>query len=184
MDQKTIITQYKEIQEKLRVQILTERTEKMNKDLKKMLEDISKVMFWKERKKTRRNVTNDFLTVKDEKGERKYDPESIKEITAAYYERLYAKKEIRSHPHHKLVKEEMENLEKDNNKDNEWFNLPPTKQEILEEITNKKNGKATTDVKNEIIKGGKEKFIKIVMPVLLVPSVEPRSNYEHLEGKR
>ena len=56
-------------------------------------------------------------------------------------QRLYAKKEIRSHPHHKLVKEEMENFEKDNNKDNEWFNLPPTEQEILEVITNKKNHK-------------------------------------------
>ena len=38
--------------------------------------------------------------------------------------------------------------------------------EIKEIIENKKNGKASTDLKNEIIKNTKEQFLRIFMPLI------------------
>ena len=82
----TNITKYKTIQERLRNQILIEKTEKTNSRLKKMTQDKTRIIFWKERKKLNRNFTNSCLTVKNDKGERIHDPEEIKQTTANYYE--------------------------------------------------------------------------------------------------
>ena len=39
-------------------------------------------------------------------------------------------------------------------------------QEISEIINRKKNGKATTDLKNELLKGGNKNVTKILMPLI------------------
>ena len=131
-----------------------------------MTEDKSKVTFWKERKKLKRNATNECLTVKNDEGLRQFDPEKVKNTVADYYERLYAKKDVRHHPHHEIVKKQMEEFEVDTRKDGEWYNELPTTDEVREIIESKKNGKASTDMKNEIIKNGKEQFIKMFMPLI------------------
>ena len=108
----------------------------------------------------KRNQTNDCLTVKNEKGERVHDPELIKETTANYYEKLYSRKITRTHPHHETVQRDIEEFKNCNYYESEWYNEAPTEKEIKEIIERKKNGKASTDLKNEIIKNTKEQFIK------------------------
>ena len=46
--------------------------------------------------------------------------------------------------------------------EDEWYNEPPTESEIREIIRNKKNGKATTDLKNEMMKATEVEFMKIL----------------------
>ena len=113
IDKTAAITKFKEIQETIRTKILEERTEKMNHRLKKITADKSKVSFWKERKKIGKNELNECLTVKDEKGIRQYNPEAIKEVTASYYETLYAFKEVREHPHHEKVARDIQIYQSD-----------------------------------------------------------------------
>ena len=161
-----MVTSYGEMQEKIRNQILLERTERTNRQLKKMTEDKTRIIFWKERKKLKRNQANNCLTVKNENGERVYDPEIIKETAASYYEKLYSKKPVRTHSHHETVQHDIEHFKRCNDHEGEWYNEPPTKKEIKEIIERKKNGKASTDIKNEIIKGTGDEFIKNLMPVI------------------
>ena len=131
-----------------------------------MVKDKSKVIFWKEIKRIQRSETNESLTVKNENGERVYDPEEIKEAMANFYEKLYAKRQTRPHPHHEQVKKDMEGHQNDMSHENEWYNYPPTEDEIKEIINNKKNGKASTDLKNEIMKNGNDHFVKTLMPLV------------------
>ena len=81
-NQPQILNENKLIQERIKGQILLERTKKANEQLKKMTDDKTRVLFWKERKKLKRNQMNTYLTVKNEEGERMYDPESVKETMA------------------------------------------------------------------------------------------------------
>ena len=165
-DQPDTLEQYKSIQEKIRNQILTEKTKKTNAQLNKMTQDKSRVIFWKERKKTMRNHANECVTVKDDSGQRQYDPEKIKETNANFFEKLYSKKPVRNHPHHSTVEEEILEFEKDKTYDQEWFNSLPTLKELSEVIEAKKHGKASTDLNNEIIKGTKDQFLKVFMPLI------------------
>ena len=55
-----------------------------------------------------------------------YHPDQIKEVMASYYENLYAKKEVRPHPHHEIVQIENQRFLVDKNKDHEWYNQPPS----------------------------------------------------------
>ena len=155
-DQQETLNKYKKIQENLKNQILLERTRKTNLRLKKMTQDKTKIIFWKERKRLNRNETNASLTVKNKSGERVYDPQAIKQTTADYYEDLYAKKTTRPHPHHDVVAKEVLEFQNNVEHEDEWYNCPPTEMEIKEIINNKKNGKASTDLNNEIIKNGGE----------------------------
>ena len=134
-DQPLLLQRYKIIQEKIRNQVLTEKTKKTNTQLNKMIQDKSRVNFWKERKKLMRNQANECGTVKNESGERQYDPEKIKETNAKFFEKLYSKKPVRSHPHHKTVEEEILEFEKD--KDQELGS-------ILEEVIDKRLEKIVT----------------------------------------
>ena len=85
---------------------------------------------------------------------------------ADFYENLYSKKPIEHHHHHDTVKTQLNKFETDFTKEEEWYNQPPTEGEILDIIENRKNGKATTDVRNEILKKNKVEFTKILMPVI------------------
>ena len=131
-----------------------------------MTQDKTRLIFWKERKRMSRNQTNECLTVKDDRGERVHDPSDIKQTTARYYENLYAIKPTRTHPHHNVVVKEILEFSNDMTHENQWYNEPPTKQEIKEIIDNKKNGKASTDLRNEIIKNGGDQFVQNLMPLI------------------
>ena len=76
-DQSQTLSEYKLLQNEIKKQILQERTEKENEQLKKMTADKTRVLFWKERKKLRRNQTNKCLTIKNDQGDRVYDPETV-----------------------------------------------------------------------------------------------------------
>ena len=158
--------EYIEIQTQLRNQILLERTLKTNDQFKKMTQNKNRVFFWKERKRIKRNETNECLTVKNENGDREFDPLNIMNTTANYYENLYGKKDTRTHEHHDVVKREMKEFESDLTYDQEWYNKLPTENEVINIIGNKKNNKASTDLKNELMKNTKEQFTRLYMPLI------------------
>ena len=161
------VDQYKGLVEELRNKVIEEKTESLNKKLKLMIKDKSRIIYWKAMKKLNRDNVNECLTVKNEAGERQYHPEAIKNEMATHYEKLYAKTKTRSHPHHEVVKSEIEMFKQDRNYENEWYNQVPTEQEVIEVIRGKKNGKATTDLKNEIMKRTEPEFVKILMPLII-----------------
>ena len=137
-----------------------------NNQFKRMTQDKSRVFFWKERKRIKRNETNECLTVKDKNGNRQFDPTKIMDTTATFYENLYGEKDNRPHEHHDIVKHEMKEFENDPSFDHEWYNKLPTENEILTILENKKNNKASTDIRNEMMKHTKEQFTKILMPLI------------------
>ena len=59
-DKDLIFNEFRSIQEKLKTKILEERTDKMNFRQKKMTQNNSEVLFWKERKKIMRNQLDDI----------------------------------------------------------------------------------------------------------------------------
>ena len=97
------ITQFKDIQERIKNQIIYEKSIKTKQKFEKMINDKSRNTFWKEKKKMSRNPVLESLIIKDEQGMRQYDPEKIKEHTAKYYENLYKKKDTTPHPYHQEV---------------------------------------------------------------------------------
>ena len=136
-DKPATICEYKRIQEKLRILILEERAKEMNDKMENMIKDKTKIQFWKLRKKLMRNEVNECLTVKNVAGKRVYDPEEAKEVHANHYEGLYANKEKRSHNHHQIVQEEIQQFITNYDYDNEWYNELPTDTEIMEAIREK-----------------------------------------------
>ena len=160
------VKEFKEIQEQIRIQITTERALKIQKRLSIISQDRSKNTFWRERKKLMQEPVKSHLTVKDETGERQYCPDSIKETMARYYENLYKKKQTRWHPRHDEIKSKILLSQSDTEYDNEWYNSVPTEKQILEIIDNKKNGKATTDLNNEMMKRSRDGFAKALMPLI------------------
>ena len=120
---------------------------------------------WKE-KKIMRDSTLEALTIKNNKGERLYDPDSVKEHTAMYYENLYKGKEYTYHPYHDEVNRKMTKYVNDKSHDGVDYNMPPTVKEIYEAIMGKTNGKPTTDIKNEMLKRPGETMSKFITPLI------------------
>ena len=83
---------------------------------------------------------------------------------AKYYEELYRKKPYPYHPYHDEVKNAIEKLSLGNDCSN--IDSAPSEVEIKNAITNKKNRKATTDWKNELIKKGENEMVRVVAPVI------------------
>ena len=73
-DKVTAMSEYKKVQEKLRIMILEERAKEINEKLENLIKDKTKIQFWKLRKKLMRNEVNECLTVKNDAGKRAYDP--------------------------------------------------------------------------------------------------------------
>ena len=160
------VNECKEIQEILRQQIQSERAEKIEKRASKILKDNSRTSFWRERKKINKDHTLENLTIKNNEGKRQYDPEKINETMADYYENLYRRKPIRWHKNHDEIEYKVKDHTENREYEEQWYNSPPTPAEILEIIENKKNGKATTELKNEIMKNAKVNFTRILMPLI------------------
>ena len=129
-------------------------------------QDNTKNSFWRERKKLKREPIKDNLTIKNEEGVRQLSPPAIMETMAAYYENLYKIKPIRWHQAHDDVKTDILNFQTDLKYENEWYNSAPTEEQIMQVLERKKNGKATTDIKNEMLKKGKYGFTRVITPLI------------------
>ena len=76
-----MILQYKGIQDRIHSQRVTEKTLHIERKFNKIAADKSRAS-WKEKRNMTKNNTHDSLTVKDEHGNRKYEPNQIKECMA------------------------------------------------------------------------------------------------------
>ena len=161
-----LITEYKEIQEKTRQQIVTEKTQKIKERFEKIVSEPSRHTFWKEKKKVTRNPTTENIIVKDIDGNRHFEPSAIKESIAIYYENLYKNKDYPYHPYHDDVKNRTISYLTNYEHENEYYNTRPSFQEIGRIIEQKKNGKSTTDIKNEMLKRPGESMIKFLQPLI------------------
>ena len=161
-----LISQYKEIQNRIHSQMVTEKTLHIEEKFNRIAADNSRTSFWKEKRKMTKNNTQDSLTVKDKNGNRKYDPEQIKECYATYYENLYSFKPKRPHPYHQEVTQNITNNLQNNEFDHLEYNILPSKTEVKEIINEKKNGKSTPDVRNEMLKRPGDKMVEFLYPLI------------------
>ena len=113
-----------------------------------------------------KDATFDSLIVKDEDGNRLYDPEQIKDRTARYYEDLYKSKPRRPHPYHAEIEHKIPENGINLNYDQEDYNLLPTKEELHEIILQKKNEKSTPDLQNKMLKWPGEAMVDFLYPLI------------------
>ena len=161
-----MILQYKDIQECIHNQMVTEKTSYIENKFNQIAADRSRASFWKEKRRMTRNHTQESLTVKDENGNRKYEPEEIKECMATYYENLYRHKTKRPHPYHQEVITKIQHNKHNYDYDHLDYNLPPSKEEVRDIIDGKKNGKSTPDIQNEMLKKPGERMIDFIYPLI------------------
>ena len=157
------LKEYMEKQEEVRLQAAKEEEVRTKKKFEKMMKG-GVNGFWKERKVLKSDKTGEWMIVKDEGGKRIMDPEKCKDIIATHYEKLYSKQPVPYHQWHNQVKESVENLGKEQTTGPQ--DDVPTREEIKETIMNKKNNKATTDWKNEIVKRGGDEMVDLILPVM------------------
>ena len=113
-----------------------------------------------------RNPSLESLIIKDKTGNRIYAPEQIKEVTARYYETLYKNKNLPCRPYHIQLENRLTLYNFNREHETDWCNEPPSQAEISEIVENKKNGKSTTDFKNEMIKKPGESMIKYIKTMI------------------
>ena len=159
------LVEYVKKQEQIRETAVNEEKEKVKSKFEKMMKESNNGGFWKERKKTKKDETSDWMIMKNKDGKRVYDSEENKEIIASHYEDLYAKRKMLYHPYHDLIREQIESLENEPTEDKE-IDKAPTKKEIEQVIRNKKNNKSTTDWNNEILKRGGEAMVEMIYTVI------------------
>ena len=157
------LKEYIKKQEEIRLLATKEEEERTAKKFEKMMQG-GVNGFWKERKILKSDQTGEWMIVKDESGKRIMDPEKCKDIVATHYERLYSIKPVPFHPWHAQVKERVEKLGKERTSGPQ--DMVPSRKEIKEVIHNKKNNKATTDWKNEIVKRGGDEMVDVIYPVI------------------
>ena len=149
---KLLIDNYKELQYKTNEQIADEKSTEITNKFQKIVTDKTWRTFWKEKKNITRNPTLESLAIKDNLGQRVYDPSKVKETMADYFEKLYKTKTFPFHPYHKTVNDNMQEYETNRDYENTRYNREPTIEELTKIIEEKKNGKSTPDIKNEMIK--------------------------------
>ena len=147
-----LINTYKIVQEKITSEMTHEKTIQIESKFRKIVADKSQNAFWKEKKRVSNNPTLESLIIKNENGRRLFTPEEVLEGTASYYEKLYKKNEVDFHPYHLEVKQKMKNCIENREYETQPYNITPSMTEISDIIANKKNGKSTTDLKNEMLK--------------------------------
>ena len=156
---------YIEKQKQVRHQIEKEEKERTEQKVKQILSG-DKNLFCKERSNQIKNVNDDWNGTKNDKGECIYDPEKNKENIALHYENLYKKPIFTHHPYHdKIIEENNKNM-MDREHENADYNKMPNIQEIKEIIKKKKNGRSTSDVKNEILKRGGDEMTRLILPLV------------------
>ena len=157
---------YIEKQIQTREQIKEEREEKIQARLEEVMNDKSRKTYWKVLKDGNRKPPSSWTTIKDDDGRRLIDPQDIKERVASYYEGLFRNRDVPYHPYHDIVTSSIKAYEQDFSHDTNEYNECPTLAEVKNAIQNKKNGKSTTDLPNEIIKCGEEEMAKIIHHVI------------------
>ena len=170
--------QYIAKQRETRNQIEQERAERIREKFSLMIQDKSCAQFWNNVRNGNRDPPSSWISIKDHNGKRLIDPNGIKERVANYYTELFAKQKIPHHPYHNEVEQAIKMYATDFSYDHLDYNECPTLAEIKMAIKNKKNGKSTTDLPNEIIKLGEEEMAKLIHHVVkafwdgeLVPSL-------------
>merc|ERR1712228_368912 len=138
---------YKETQEKTRQQLITEKSEKV-------------------KKRVTRDPAAECIIIKDKNGNRHFEPNTIKENIATYYEDLYKNRGYLYHPYHDELKRRTNAYLNNFEYENEYYNTAPPVREINEIIEQKKNGKSTTDIKNEMIKRPGENMVNFLQPLI------------------
>lgn len=165
-EKRKLLNDYIMKQQEVRDQACHEECERVKGRLQRMEGEHVQGQFWKERKLMKKDETSSWLITKDDQGQRIYDPELNKENIANYYEQLFSKIPRDHHPYHDEVKAALEHLKTNRNDDGGELDEVPTLSEVKAAILNKKNGKSTTDWKNEIIKLGGEEMARFVYPVI------------------
>ena len=163
---KLLIDNYMQIQEKAKEQIVKEKSEIIKRKFEKIKNDRTGHALWKEKKIVTRNPALETLSIKDDKGQRQYRPEDIKETHAKYYENLYKKKDFPYHPYHSEVQADIISYSRNFEYENTRYNKTPEIEEITNIIQKKKNGKSAPDLKNEMIKKPGETMIKFLYPMI------------------
>ena len=107
---------------------------------------------WKEKKLLTRNPTLEFLALKNEAGQRVTCPTEMIRTTADYFRNLYTTKSFPYHPYHQIIEHDMKMYDANRDYEETRYNREPTVEELIRIIEEKKNGKSTPDVKNEILK--------------------------------
>ena len=165
-EKKKHIVLYKNLQEKAREEIHNEKVKMVQRKFEKMIEDGSNNALWKEKKTLSRNPVLENLVIKDKDGTRQYNPTDIKVHTANYYETLYKNKFFKPHPYHLETEENIKSYLQINTHDQDSYNVIPTFEEVHQIIQEKKNGKSTTDVKNEMLKRPGETMTNFLYPLI------------------
>ena len=163
---KSLIEMYKKLQEKAKNEIHKEKIDLVKRKYEKIINDGSNNALWKEKKSLSRNPALENLIIKDKDGNRQYTPDDIKQHTANYYETLYKNKTYKYHPYHKEAKDRIQSYMVNKEYDNDNYNQLPSIEEIHEIIQEKKNGKSTTDIKNEMLKRPGEIMTTFIYPLI------------------
>ena len=162
----SLITTYKSIQESIKTQMTNEKSQQIEGKFKKIIADKSRNAFWKEKRLLSRNPVLEALVIKNEKGQRLFSPEEVKEGTVSYYQNLYKKKVIEPLPYHTEVENSIVAYVEDRQFELEPYNALPTPSEISTILANKKNGKSTTDFKNEMLKRPGKAMENLICPLI------------------
>ena len=161
-----LIINYKNLQEKTKEQMANEKSTEISHKFQKILKDKTWRTFWREKKTITRNPALDFLALKNESGNRVYCPNEIKKTTADYFKNLYKRKTFPFHPYHQMVINNIKVYEANREFENTRYNQEPTIEELTRIIEEKKNGKSTPDIKNEMIKKPGIHMIKFLHPLI------------------
>ena len=161
------IEEYKGLQDQIRDIMTKEKAEIITKKFEKITEDKSRNAFWGEKRRMTRNPVHDSLVIKDAHGHRQFEPEAIKENMALYYESLYRDKEFEYHPYHDEIERKINEYANNYEYDEMFYNLIPSKEEVSEIISQKKNGKSAPDFPNEMLKRPGEAMVDFIYPLVV-----------------
>ena len=166
-DKKTHLKyEYIEKQKCVRIQLGIEEKEETERKIQKILKG-DRNIFWKDREKFFSDRCDEWNIIKDKNGKRLFDPSEIKENMASFYQNLYTKPNCNYHPYHTEVTELTNQNMMDMSYETSEYNQEPSMEEIKTVLSKKKNGKSTSDIKNEILKRGGEPMATLVYPLVL-----------------
>ena len=159
-------TKYREIQDKLLDCTVSQKTDEITRKFETLMEDKSRTLYWQATRQASRDPTLESLVVKNNAGERQFDPEGIKNTTADYFESLFKKIPVPPHPYHLEIESKMISYSQDMQYDELDYNQPPTREEIKTIIEEKKNNKSTSDIPNEMIKRPGDAMVDYMVPLI------------------
>ena len=161
-----LINNYKNLQDQTKDQIANQKSSEIANSFQRIITDKTWRTFWRTKKTIVRNPTLDFLALKNNTGQRVTDPNEMIEVTADYFENLYKAKPFPNHPYHQTIEENIKIYDRNRDYENTRYNQEPTVEELIRIIEEKKNGKSTPDIKNEMIKKPGIYMIEFLYPLI------------------